>query len=57
MFPLKCLFYFISGSILIASITVIAEKKSPKIAGILMSLPVNTEVEQVTGSKRFSAGL
>lgn len=42
MFPLKYLIYFISGSILIASITVIAEKKSPKIAGILMSLPVIT---------------
>jgi hypothetical protein len=42
MFPLKYLIYFVSGSILIASITVIAEKKSPKIAGILMSLPVIT---------------
>jgi hypothetical protein len=42
MFPLKYFVYFISGSILIASITVIAEKKSPKIAGILMSLPVIT---------------
>lgn len=42
MFPLKYLLYFISGSILIASITIIAEKKSPKIAGILMSLPVIT---------------
>jgi len=42
VFPLKYFVYFISGSILIASITVIAEKKSPKIAGILMSLPVIT---------------
>jgi hypothetical protein len=42
MFPLKYFVYFISGSIFIASITVIAEKKSPKIAGILMSLPVIT---------------
>lgn len=42
MFPLKYPVYFISGSILIASITIIAEKKSPKIAGILMSLPVIT---------------
>jgi hypothetical protein len=42
MFTLKYFVYFISGSILIASITVIAEKKSPKIAGILMSLPVIT---------------
>jgi len=42
MFPLKYFVYFISGSILIASITVIAEKKSPRIAGILMSLPVIT---------------
>jgi len=42
MFPLKYFVYFISGSILIASITIIAEKKSPKIAGILMSLPVIT---------------
>jgi hypothetical protein len=42
VFPLKYLIYFITGSILIASITVIAEKKSPKIAGILMSLPVIT---------------
>lgn len=42
MFSLKYPIYFISGSILIASITIIAEKKSPKIAGILMSLPVIT---------------
>lgn len=42
MFPLKYFIYFISGSILIGLITVIAEKKSPKIAGILMSLPVIT---------------
>ena len=42
MFTLKYLTYFISGSILITSITVIAERKSPKIAGILMSLPVIT---------------
>src|SRR5574341_1483732 len=39
---LKYLIYFISGSILITAITVIAEKKSPKVAGILMSLPVIT---------------
>ncbi len=39
---LKYLIYFISGSILITSITIIAEKKSPKIAGIMMSLPVIT---------------
>ncbi len=39
---LKYLIYFISGSILITSITLIAEKKSPKIAGIMMSLPVIT---------------
>ncbi len=39
---LKYLIYFISGSILITSVTIIAEKKSPKIAGIMMSLPVIT---------------
>jgi hypothetical protein len=39
---LKYLIYFISGSVLITSITIIAEKKSPKIAGIMMSLPVIT---------------
>jgi hypothetical protein len=39
---LKYILYFISGSILITSITIIAEKKSPKIAGIMMSLPVIT---------------
>ena len=42
MFPIKYLVYFISGSILITLITIIAEKKSPKIAGILMCLPVIT---------------
>ncbi len=39
---LKYILYFISGSVLITSITIIAEKKSPKIAGIIMSLPVIT---------------
>jgi hypothetical protein len=42
VFPIKYLVYFISGSILITLITIIAEKKSPKIAGILMCLPVIT---------------
>ncbi len=39
---IEYLIYFISGSTLITAITLIAEKKSPKIAGILMSLPVIT---------------
>lgn len=38
----KYLIYFISGSILIIAVTTIAEKKSPKIAGIVMTLPVIT---------------
>jgi hypothetical protein len=39
---LKYLIYFISGSILIAAVTIMAEKKSPKLAGIMMCLPVIT---------------
>lgn len=39
---LKYLIYFLSGSTLITLITVIAEKKSPRTAGLLMSLPVIT---------------
>ncbi|HIH44542.1 MAG TPA: hypothetical protein HA257_05550 [Candidatus Methanoperedenaceae archaeon] len=39
---LKYYIYFISGSALITLITVIAEKKSPRTAGLLMSLPVIT---------------
>lgn len=39
---LKYLIYFISGSILIAAITIMAEKRSPKLAGIMMCLPVIT---------------
>jgi hypothetical protein len=37
---LKYLIYFLSGSILITAITLVAEKRSQKIAGILMCLPV-----------------
>lgn len=36
---LKYLIYFLSGSILITAITLVAEKRSRKIAGILMCLP------------------
>jgi hypothetical protein len=39
---LKYLIYFLSGSLLITAITLIAEKKSQKVAGILMCLPVIT---------------
>lgn len=39
---LKYLFYFLSGSLLITAITLVAEKKSQKAAGILMCLPVIT---------------
>jgi len=39
---LKHLIYFLSGSILITAITLVAEKRSQKIAGILMCLPVIT---------------
>lgn len=39
---LSYLIYFISGSILITSITLIAEKRSPRTAGIMMTLPVIT---------------
>ena len=39
---LKYLIYFLSGSILITAITLVAEKRSQKIAGILMCLPVIT---------------
>ena len=36
----KYLVYFLSGSLLITAITLVAEKKSQKVAGILMCLPV-----------------
>jgi hypothetical protein len=39
---LKYPVYFLSGSLLITAITLIAEKKSQKVAGILMCLPVIT---------------
>jgi len=39
---MKYLIYFLSGSILITAITLVAEKRSQKIAGILMCLPVIT---------------
>jgi hypothetical protein len=39
---LKYLLYFLAGSGLIASITIIAERNSPRLAGILMALPTIT---------------
>lgn len=39
---LKYLIYFLSGSVLITAITLVAEKRSQKTAGILMCLPVIT---------------
>ncbi len=39
---LKYLIYFLSGSILITAITLVAEKRSQRIAGIMMCLPVMT---------------
>jgi len=39
---LRYLIYFAAGSILITAITLVAERKSTKMAGIMMSLPVIT---------------
>lgn len=39
---LKYFIYFAAGGILITAITVVAERKSPKMAGIMMCLPVIT---------------
>ncbi|MEM2933955.1 MAG: hypothetical protein QXQ02_00425 [Halobacteria archaeon] len=38
----KYIFYFLLGNALIASITIIAERNSPRVAGILMTLPTIT---------------